>query len=214
MSGPVLAGLAVTSHDNTTLATAAFDRVSVSEASGLPAGWQNEDIGQVGRAGSASGSGGVFTVRGAGADIWGTTDAFHFVHGTHVGDDDIVARVVSVDNTYRWAKAGVMIRKGEAVDAPFAMMVVTPAAGVAFQYRKTAGGEARTVPGRAAAAPHWVKLARRGTTITGYQSDDGTNWQRVGAVDLPVGASVEGGLVVTSHDATTLCRAVFDHLTK
>ena len=214
MSGPVLAGLAVTSHDNTTLATAAFDRVSVSEASGLPAGWQNEDIGQVGRAGSASGSDGVFTVRGAGADIWGTTDAFHFVHGTHVGDDDIVARVVSVDNTYRWAKAGVMIRKGEAIDAPFAMMVVTPAAGVAFQYRKTAGGEARTVPGRAAAAPHWVKLARRGTTITGYQSDDGTNWQRVGAVDLPVGASVEGGLVVTSHDATTLCRAVFDHLTK
>ena len=214
MSGPVLAGLAVTSHDNTTLATAAFDRVTVSDGSALPAGWENEDIGQVGRTGSASVAGGVITVRGAGADIWGTTDAFHFVHGTHVGDDDIAARVVSVDNTYRWAKAGVMMRLGEAANAPFAMIVVTPGAGVAFQYRQTAGGEARTVSGGAASAPHWVKLVRRGTTFTGYQSDDGTTWQRVGAVVLSAGASVEGGLVVTSHDATTLCRAVFDHLTQ
>jgi regulation of enolase protein 1 (concanavalin A-like superfamily) len=213
ISGPVLAGLAATSHDNTTLAAATFDRATVSVAATLPPGWQSADVGEGGPAGSASAAAGVFTVHGAGADIWGTADAFHFVRRTQHGDGEIVARVASIDATHRWAKAGVMIRQDEGAGAPFAMMVVTPASGVAFQYRKTRGGEAGNVSGRVAVAPHWVKIARRGTTITGYQSGDGMTWEPVGAVDLALGGSAETGLVVTSHDPDVLCTAVFDRIT-
>jgi regulation of enolase protein 1 (concanavalin A-like superfamily) len=212
IAGPVLAGLAVTSHDNTTLASATFDVAAVSSAA-LPAGWRSRDVGEVGPAGSVSAAAGVFTVHGAGADIWGTADAFHFVGRTQPGDGEMVARVLEVEPTHRWAKAGVMIRQGDSAGAPFAMMVVTPAAGVAFQYRKTTGREAQNVFGRAAVAPHWVKLTRRGTTVTGYQSSDGIKWERVGAVDLPVGSSAEAGIVVTSHHAAALCTAVFDRIT-
>jgi len=46
---------------------------------GLPSPWRNRDVGPVAIAGSASYSGGTFTVTGSGADIWSTADEFHFV---------------------------------------------------------------------------------------------------------------------------------------
>jgi hypothetical protein len=50
---------------------------------------------------------GVFTVSGAGADIWGTADSFTAVDQLLSGDGSIVARVVSEQNTHPAAKAGV-----------------------------------------------------------------------------------------------------------
>ena len=49
--------------------------------------------GAVGEAGSASASAGTFTIAGAGADIWGTSDAFRFAYIQLPGDGTIVARV-------------------------------------------------------------------------------------------------------------------------
>ena len=44
----------------------------------LPAGWVSRDIGAVGMPGYAEiDSNAVFTVVGAGADVWGTADALH-----------------------------------------------------------------------------------------------------------------------------------------
>ena len=65
-------------------------------------------MGAAGDAVSADGS--SFSVQGAGADIWGTADAFQFVYQPLTGDGQIVARVASVQNTAPWAEAGVMIR--------------------------------------------------------------------------------------------------------
>jgi regulation of enolase protein 1 (concanavalin A-like superfamily) len=210
ITGPVWAGLAVSSHDATRLASVTFDQVEVLDAATLPAGWQSEDVGEVGVAGAASAAGGTFTINGAGADIWGGADAFHFAHRTLRGNGELIARVARVGDTHRWAKAGVMIRQGTSASAPFAMMVVSAASGTAFQYRSASGGSARSVTGSAAGAPYWVKIKRRGAAITGYQSSDGLTWQRVGSVDLATDASAEIGLVVTSHDKTALCPAVFD----
>ena len=86
----VLIGLAVSSHSTTTAATATFDHVLVESL------WTNQDIGAVGLAGSTSISNGVFTLTGAGADIWGTADAFHFTYQRLTGDGEIVARVATV----------------------------------------------------------------------------------------------------------------------
>src|SRR5512144_1854754 len=67
-----------------------------SRAQSLPGGWSTTDVGTVGAAGSANGSGGSFTVNGAGADVWGTADAFRFVYTTLTGDGWVVADVTSV----------------------------------------------------------------------------------------------------------------------
>jgi len=210
--GPVWAGLAVSSHDATKLASVTFDQVGVVADTTLPAGWQDADLGDVGIAGSASAANGVFTVSGSGADIWGAADAFHFAHRTLRGDGEMIARVADVRNTHRWAKASVMIRQAASANSAFAMMVVSAASGTAFQYRTTAGGSAASVAGTAAAAPQWVKIARAGNTISGYQSSDGVSWQRVGTVNIALDASTEIGLAVTSHDNATLGKATFDHV--
>src|SRR5204862_3482247 len=106
----------------------------------LPTPWTNSDIGTVQVAGNSASSNGTFQVSGSGADIWGTGDAFQYAYQPLNGDGDIVARVVSVDPTVTWSKAGVMIRETLSASSPQAMTVVSAGAGSAFQRRASAGG--------------------------------------------------------------------------
>ena len=106
----------------------------------LPAPWTSRDIGAVGVTGSATASGGTFTVRGAGADIWNSADAFHFVHQPVSGDVDVVARVASVEYVANWVKAGVMIRDQLTPESQQALMLVSAGKGLAFQRRVATGG--------------------------------------------------------------------------
>src|SRR5262249_46001706 len=78
--------------------------------SGFPSGWSDLDVGAPGQAGSASVSDGTYTVSGGGADIWGTSDQFHYVYQSSAGDLTITARVTSQQTTNPLAKSGVMIR--------------------------------------------------------------------------------------------------------
>jgi regulation of enolase protein 1 (concanavalin A-like superfamily)/pectate lyase len=207
----VLVGLAITSHDETTLATATFDNVSVGPRS-LPAGWSTSDIGSVGVAGSASASAGTFTVEGAGADVWGMADALHFTSTTLSGDGDVVARVASVSGAEAWTKVGVMMRTTADPGAPQAFMLISVGKGAAFQRRTVAGGTSASTSGGAATAPRWVKLSRRGTTITGSVSFDGQTWTLVGTDTFSIGDSLLVGLAVSSHDPGTLATGTFDNV--
>src|SRR5262245_809952 len=78
---------------------------SAAEGGSVPAPWKQQDVGAVEVKGEASFANGVFTLKGT-LDTWGTNDGFHFVYQTVKGDGQIVARVVSVENTQNHAKAG------------------------------------------------------------------------------------------------------------
>src|SRR5262249_4631925 len=113
LTGSVLAGLAISSHVNATTASATFDNVTITgggTATMLPEGWDSSDIGAVTVAGSAAANNGTFTVKGSGADIWGSADTFRYAYFALPGDGSIVARVATVQNVNVWTKAGVMIR--------------------------------------------------------------------------------------------------------
>ena len=179
----------------------------------VPAPWTSQDVGAVGPAGSASLSGSTFTVKGAGADIWGSADAFHYVSQPLSGDFDIVARVASVEYVHQWTKAGVMIRGSLTANAAQAMMLVSPGKGLAFQRRVATGGTSTNTAGGAGTAPAWVKLERRGSTIKAYRSANGSTWTLVGSDTFSMGSSVYAGLAVTSHDTTRLATATFDSVT-
>src|SRR5262249_49756454 len=90
---------------------------TASTTSGLPQPWTSGDVGSTGIGGSASYSNGAFNVAGAGADIWGTADAFQFVSQPVSGDMQIVARVTAEQNTDTYAKAGLMLRQGLTADS-------------------------------------------------------------------------------------------------
>ena len=145
---------------------------------GLPSGWSATDVGATGATGQSSFSGGTFTVTGAGADVWGTADQFHYAYRTLTGDGTIVARVASIQFVHAWTKAGVMIRNSLSPSAAQAFMLVaaSSAKGVPFQRRPADGAASVSTPGSQSTAPRWVKLVRAGNLITGYESADGVTW--------------------------------------
>jgi PKD repeat protein len=210
----ILVGLAVSSHSTSSAATGSFDRVSATAAAGgLPSGTSTADIGPVGVTGSATESGGVFTVRGAGADIWGTADAFRFVYVPMSADGQIVARVAAMTGTEAWAKAGVMIRESLTPGSAHAFMLVSAGKGSAFQRRPSAGAVSLHTSGGAASPPGWVRLVRRGSVITASRSSDGVTWTAVGSQTFSMGSAAYMGLAVSSHDAAALATATFDRIT-
>jgi uncharacterized repeat protein (TIGR02543 family) len=190
-------------------ATSAAVMISVAGSSSLPSPWTTQDIGSVAVTGSATYNNGVFTLKGSGLDIWGTSDAFRFGYKPLTGDGQIVARVASLQNTSGWAKAGVMIRQSLTPDSVHAMMDVTPGSGAEFSRRSTTGGSTTVSALAGVAAPYWVKLVRSGNTFTGYVSGDGVTWTQVGTSTISMTSSVYIGLVVTSHN-TILCTATVD----
>ena len=200
----VVIGLAVSSHTATAAATATFDNVIVERL------WASQDIGAVGVAGSTAIANGVFNLTGAGADIWGTADAFHFTYQRLIGDGEIVARVADLSATHAWHKVGVMIRNDLTPGSAHGLMLVSSGKGLAFQRRVAANGVSTHTAGPLVAAPRWVKIARAGDLITASWSSDGTTWSVVGSDTIPMQGTVYIGLANSSHVAGTLGTATVD----
>ncbi|MCD6304452.1 MAG: lamin tail domain-containing protein, partial [Planctomycetes bacterium] len=175
-------------------------------------GWQGGDIGNVGFRGSDSLQDGTWTITAAGANIWGTADAFHFAYRMLFGDGQITARVVSIDHTHDWAKAGVMFRQSLDAGSANAFIYLTPAAGVSYQGRPADGEDTYYTQQAGVEPPYWLRLRRQGDTFTAYSSADGRNWTLVETDTFYVDAVSYIGLALTSHDNLQVCTAVFDNV--
>jgi len=151
-------------------------------------------------------------VKGSGADIWNTADAFQFNYQSLNGNGMITARVVSQTPTDPWAKAGVMIRESLTPSSTYAFVDVTPSHGTAFERRTATGDQSVHTLGPLAAVPYWVRLTRNGNTFSAYASADGTTWTLIGQATISMAANVFVGLAVTSHHAGVLSTATFDHV--
>jgi PKD repeat protein len=190
-----------------------FTTAPASTGGAIPAPWTNRDIGSVGRAGSASFSSGTFTVAGSGADIWGSVDSFHYVYQPLTGNGQIVARVLTMQNTHNYAKAGVMVRGSLDANAAQAIMNSNPGGGVEFLSRAGQGQSTRVVGTATQSRPAWMKLVRSGSTLTGSVSRDGSSWTQVGSTTISMNTTVYVGLAVTSHDTSLVNTATFDSVT-
>jgi len=189
----------------------------------LPSGWGVGDVGDTGAAGFtvyADWAGPIsvapFTVTGAGADIWGTSDAFHFAQMLRDGDFDISALVLDVQDVHEWTKAGLMIRESLSPDARHASVFVTPGThGVVFQRRPVSGASSVHTQGPATAAPVWIRLRRSGDAITAFsRPSENAPWAEIGSQTLDgLGASVYVGLAITSHVQGRLASAYISHVT-
>ena len=170
------------------------------------------------------------------------TDSFYFVHRPLAGNGSITVRVTSLTGgstshdlggpatagLQPWSKAGIIIKESIKQGSAYAAMMVTGSHGVRMQYDYT-GDTAGLAGAVSTASPRWMRLARSGDTITGYESANGTAWTKVGTARL-AGLSPAGqaGLFATSPAYTqvtsqrllgsggivgpTLATAVFDHV--
>lgn len=186
----------------------------LSAAPSLPQPWKSGDLGAVGFSGSAAFREGTFTILASGEDLWDRADSFHFVRQPSRSASEIRARVTGLQDTHPWAKAGVMIRESTAPGAMNAAVVVTAANGVAFQVRNSTGAATTSVTVPGISAPCWVRLVRsEGNVISGYYSQDGTDWLQVGGrIGLPFSTNALGGLAASSHSNGVLGMATFDHV--
>jgi ABC-type transport system involved in multi-copper enzyme maturation permease subunit len=176
------------------------------------------------------------------------SDSFYLVGQPVSGDGSITVRVTSltglvpppdgpfnsdqsgyVHGVEAWAKAGLIIKENLNQGSAYAAIMVTGGHGARMQWNYTGdtAGMAGTV---GPANPRWLRLARSGDVITGYDSADGTHWSRIGAVTLAgLPSAAQAGLFAASPDYThvgegfgggtnssggpTEDTAVFDHLT-
>jgi hypothetical protein len=165
---------------------------------------------------------GTYTMTATGTDIWNAADEFHFGFKMLTGAGSIVAKVISVDNTDPWAKAGVMIRETLDPDSKFAAVYITPGNGCRFQARiNTATGatsdtSVASTEQMAITAPYWIKLERDiGGNYRGYYSADGSTWTPMtwSPQYITMGSNVYIGLALTSHNNAVKGQAVFSNVT-
>jgi len=180
----------------------------------LPSVWSDGDIGAPAVAGSASYGNNVFTVTGAGTQIYGTADMFHFVYQPLSGDGTIVARVVSVQGASGYGSAGVMLRETLSAGSANAKTSYWPAYHAIYFDERSSTGSSTAEPGALAASlPYWLKVTRSGNVFTSYASLDGVNWTQLGTSQtITMASTIYAGLAVNSGSSSTAATATFDNV--
>jgi len=159
---------------------------------------------------------GVYRVSGAGGDIWDTSDRFLFASKPVTGDFQITARLMERPDR----KGGIMIR--ETLDGPSRMVLLagTQESGVVYQYRDKTGASA-SWPGRPAMTARdftgtiYLRLVRKGATVTSFISTDGTTFTPAGPARTFTPAlanTLYVGLATTSQNPGRTGGSVFSNL--
>ncbi len=180
----------------------------------LPAPWTSADIGSPTKKGDVcfDQPSGTMTVRGGGADIYGTTDRFQFVSQSFSGDFTLVARVTAVQNTSLYAKAGIMAREGSGASAKNVFVGLMANNQLFVQRRLASGGSTVRKVINYMSAPKWLKLTREGNTFKGWRSENGVDWTLVQANTVSMSSDLLLGLAVTSKNNTATCTGIFDKI--
>ena len=159
----------------------------------------------------------VTVVYGSGADIWGTADAFHWLRQALIDDGELSARVGKPVDTaggavHAFAKAGLMIRESPDPSSAMVILDVRPDGSIEFMARNASGAATTFVAGASSASDSpwvWLKLARSGSTITGFFSADRSTWTPVGSASPSIDSMALIGIVVTSHRRGALATGGF-----
>jgi hypothetical protein len=209
VDGPVFVGAVITSHDPTVLNHGGFQG-NLPRVLLVPDPWASYDYNQntIGLRGSAYFQHGTLSVQASGADIWGTSDGYHFVQNSLVGDGIVTARVTSEQADNPYAKAGVIAVWGDQT----VILDTRPNGQIEFMARPVQGGAMSFIAGSAASFPVWLKLERVGDQFTGFISPDGSTWQSVGSTSVSMNHGIYAGLAVTSHDVSALNTSTFDNV--
>lgn len=137
------------------------------------------------------------------ADGTPVLDGFSFVHRTLTGDGSVTARVAALQDAEPWAKAGVIVKQDTRSGSSYAAVLLTGGHGVRMQHDFT-----EDVAGPASTSDHqWLRLSRRGDTLTGEVSPDGERWTTIGTARVELGQRVQAGMFVSSPEHVEIDRS-------
>ena len=208
-------------RDNSVLAriagTTQFASVELLETrrllSNVPAPLLSVDIGTpTGGSASYVANTKTFTVIGSGSDLYGASDAFHFVYEPLVGDGSVTVRVLTDSPNGDHSLAGLDIRSSLSPSAPDLFLGARDDGSVFVNARPEDGfGGVNLNPGQAGMLGEFLRIKRSGTTVTASVSNDGVTFTQIAqdTIVLPHVALV--GMAVASQTApATLAAATFD----
>ncbi|RYD67578.1 MAG: hypothetical protein EOP83_02545 [Verrucomicrobiaceae bacterium] len=178
-------------------------------ASALPLPWDESTIGSV-VAGSSRALGETFAITGGGS-LSGRNDGLHFVWQPLSSDGTIVARLDAVETADPDALAGIMIRDTLASNSRHVFMGLTGSGGYRWIRRTGMNGNTSTSTSGSGILPDvWLRLTRRGSSITAYKSAGGEAWTTVGSLTAALPPTCYFGLAVTSGSAEVENTATFN----
>jgi ABC-type transport system involved in multi-copper enzyme maturation permease subunit len=159
-----------------------------------------------------------FVVGPAGTPV---TDGMQLVHQTITGDGSITVRVGSLGEPPAerersggppgaqtlppgpWGGAGVIIKDGTNPGSAYAAVLLTPTHGVRMQANYDTD-----LAGSAGEGPRWLRLTRTGDIVTGYESTDGSAWQKLGELTVAgLPRTAELGMFVSAEPEMKLARS-------
>lgn len=161
---------------------------------------------------------GRYTLTSAGANLWGTTDAFHFLWKKASGDLTLTADLSFPDTTgdhNPHRKAILLFRQSLDPGSAYADAALHGVGLTALQFRRDAGAITEDVELSTTAAPGSLRLEKRGDLFTMFvASAPGAPFRQVGAsVRLHLAEPFYVGLGLCSHDPGRTETAVFSHVT-
>lgn len=159
----------------------------------------------------------TYTLTSAGANLWGTTDGFHFVWKKISGDGALTADIDFPEtgaehNPHR--KAILIFRQSLDAGSSYADAALHGVGLTALQYRREAGAMTEDLELSTTTAPRRLRLEKRGDTFTMYMaSEPGGALHQVGAsVQLHLAEPFYAGIGLCSHDPNKTEKAVFSHV--
>lgn len=208
------------------------DTLESAASAGLPSPWSQRDVGSVDVAGYTLFDGQTFTLEGAGTEVGGASDQFHFAYLPMSGDGTITARYVP-QTPSQIAKMGLTMRDAPAADAANVSLLFTPKStesvelpqwSIRLTRRATAAGETNGAGERhyleqpymmwgRLTEPYWLRLSRSGNTFTASISPDGQKWTQLGSTETPLKHTVFVGLLACSRLTKISTTVMFDNVT-
>jgi hypothetical protein len=169
----------------------------------------------VSAAGSAEFDGGYYIVTGSGADVWGTSDGFHFVYKEVSGPIRLEGNVLNFvdDGDATWAKTGFMIRQDTSASAVNGFIGVRSDLAAFRQIRPAPGAESSSGD-NPTGQDGTLAIERVGNTFNYYYKDLNGDWVSWGSmVAEELNDPVLVGLAVTSHSNGNLTSAEYTDVT-
>jgi regulation of enolase protein 1 (concanavalin A-like superfamily) len=163
---------------------------------------------------------GTYTMTGAGSNIWGQADEFHFAFKELNGDGSITVRVegISANPPHGDPRIGVMIRDSLDPNAANALLFIEPDPRTRLTQRVQVAGNTTDVAVAAdvGKAPTWLRLTRQGFAFKAEGSDNGTTWAPLLAAGSEASIAMTDpvylGLVVCSHASGQFIEATFSNV--
>lgn len=175
------------------------------------------DVGVVSPPGSATyfAAKDVYTIQAAGANMWSTTDAFHFAWRKMSGDAALTANITfagSEGTPDPHRKAVLIFRQTLDADGVYVDVAQHGSGMTALQYRREPGATTQDIELNAE-SPQRIRLEKRGDAFTMFLSNHGEALHQVGAsIKLHLTEPFYAGIGVCSHNPAREEKAMFWNL--